>query len=40
MADALNRLKRKGLCEAQEPEPDGVEFGHTILESLPKVNVN
>ena len=28
------------MYEAQDPEPDGVEFGHAILESLPKVNVN
>ena len=40
MADALSRLKRKGLYEAQDPEPDGAEFGHTILESLSQVNVN
>ena len=40
MADALSRLQRRGLYEAQDPEPDGVEFEHTILESLPKVYVN
>ena len=40
MADVLSRLKRKGLHEAQDPEPDGVEVGQTILESLPKVNVS
>ena len=36
----MSRIKRKGLCEAQDSESDGVQFGHTILESLPKVNVN
>ena len=40
MADALSRLKRKGLYIAQDPEPEGVEFGHTIMENLPKVHVN
>ena len=40
MADALSRLKIKGLYETQDPEPNRVEFRHTILESLPKVNVN
>ena len=40
MADALSRLKRKGLYEAQDPEPEGVEFGHTILETLPQANIN
>ena len=40
MADTLSRLKRKGLYEAQDLEPEGVEFGHTILETLPQANIN
>ena len=39
MADALSRLKRKGLYEAQDPEPKGYEFRHTIMEKLPPVKV-
>ena len=39
MADALSRLKRLGLYEAQDPEPEGFEFGHSILEQLPSVKV-
>ena len=35
LADALSRLKRLGLYTAQDPEPYGREFGHTILEELP-----
>ena len=38
MADALHRLKRKGLYEAQDPE-EGNEFRHTIIEKLPPVKV-
>ena len=40
MTDVLSRLKRKGLYIAQDPEPDGVKFGHTVMEYLPKVHVN
>lgn len=40
MADALSRLKRLGLYEEVEPEQDDKEFGHTILEELPEVQVN
>ena len=40
MADALSRLKRLGLYDIQEPEADGHEFGHTILEELPPVTVS
>ena len=36
MADALSRLNRKGLYEAQDPEPYGVEFGHTIFGEFTK----
>ena len=39
MADALSRLKRKGLYEAQGPEPEGNEFGQPIMEKLPPVKV-
>ena len=39
MADTLSRLKRKGLYEAQDPEPEGNEFGHTIMEKLPPVKM-
>ena len=39
MADALSRLKRKGLYEAQDPEPEGYEFRHSIMENLPPVKV-
>ena len=39
MADALSRLKRQGLYEAQDPEPKGYEFRHTIMEKLPPVKV-
>ena len=34
MAVALSRLKRKGLYIAQDLEPDGVKFGHTIMEKF------
>ena len=39
MADALSRIKRLGLYSPHDPEPDGREFGHTILEELPPVKV-
>ena len=39
MADALSRLKRKSLYEAQGLEPEGYEFRHTIMEKLPPVKV-
>ena len=40
LADALSRLKRLGAYTAQEPEPYGREFGHTILEELPSVKIS
>ena len=40
MADALSRLKRLGLYNPQNPEPEGKEFGHTILEELPPVKIS
>ena len=40
MADALSRVKRLGLYDTQDPEPNGQEFGHTILEDLPPIKVS
>ena len=40
MADALSHVKRLGLYTPQEPEPNGREFGHTILEELPPIKVS
>ena len=40
MADALSRVKRLGLYDNQDPEPNGQEFGHTILEDLPPIKVS
>ena len=40
MADALSRVKRLGLYTPRDPEPNGSEFGHTILEELPPVKVS
>ena len=39
MAEALSRLQRLGLYDSQDPEPEGQEFGHTILEDLPATKV-
>ena len=39
MADALSSLKGLGLYHSQAPEPNGVEYGHTVMEALPKVHV-
>ena len=39
MADALSQLQRLGLYDSQDPEPEGQEFGHTILEDLPAAKV-
>ena len=39
MADALSRLKRKGLYEARDPEPEGYEFRHTTMERLTPAKV-
>ena len=40
MAEALSRLKQLGLYDTQDPEPNGQEFGHTILEDLPPIKVS
>ena len=40
MAHALSRVKRLGLYDTQDPEPNGQEFGHTILEDLLPIKVS
>ena len=40
MADALSRVKRLGLYTPQDPEPNGREFGQTIIEELPPIKVS
>ena len=40
MADVLSHVKRLELYTLQEPEPNGREFGHIILEELPPIKVS
>ena len=39
MANALSRLKQLGLYHSQDQEPNGVKFGHTIIETLPNIHL-
>ena len=40
MADVLSRVKRLGLFTPQDPEPNGREFGQTIIKELPPIKVS